>query len=124
MASNGQAARVISRGRQQRVARIERPAGAAPTVQAVSIDPAVEADPMIWIARLRTGRVEIFRASVSRAFKAVVLIDLEAAVDLAVIASAAAEASAAVIASVVAGDLGALAGSAAAVVGSEVGAEN
>jgi hypothetical protein len=67
---------------------------------------------MIWIARLRTGRVVTFRASGSRAFRAAALIDPVAAVDLA-----------AVIASVVAGDLGALAGSAA-VVGSEVGAEN
>jgi hypothetical protein len=78
---------------------------------------------MIWIARLRTGRVVTFRASGSRAFRAAALIDPVAAVDLAVTASAAEEALAAVIASVVAGDLGALAGSAA-VVGSEVGAEN
>jgi hypothetical protein len=78
---------------------------------------------MIWTVRLRTGRVVTFRASASRAFRAAALIDLVAAVDLAVIASAAAEALAAVIASVEAVDLGALAGSAA-VVGSEVGAEN
>jgi hypothetical protein len=78
---------------------------------------------MIWIARLKTGREVTFRASGSRAFRAAALIDPVAAVDLAVIASAAAEALAAVIASVVAVDLGALA-DLAAVVGSEVGAEN
>ena len=63
---------------------------AAPTVQgeAVSIGPAVEADPVIWTARLRTGRVVIFRASVSRAFRAAALIASVAVEDLAVIASA------------------------------------
>jgi hypothetical protein len=96
--------------------------------EAVSIAPAVEADLMIWIAKLKTGRVVTFRASGSRAFRGAALIDPVAAVDLAVIASAAAEALAAVIASVVAGDLepvdlGALA-DLAAVLGSEVGAEN
>jgi hypothetical protein len=51
---------------------IEQPAGAAPTVQrdAVSIGPAVEVVSVIWIARLRTDRVAIFRASGSRAFRA------------------------------------------------------
>jgi hypothetical protein len=124
VASNEREARVISNGRQQQVAMIDRAVGVASTVQgeAVSIDPAVEADP-IWIARLRTGRVVTFRVSGSRAFRAAALIDPVAAVDLAVIASAAAEALAAVIASVEAVDLGALAGLAA-VVGSEVGAEN
>jgi hypothetical protein len=78
---------------------------------------------MIWIARLKTGRVVTFRASGSRAFRTAALIDSVVAVDLAVIASAAAEVLAAVIDSVVAGDLGALA-DLAAVVGSEVGAEN
>jgi hypothetical protein len=110
---------------------IDRAARVASNVQgeAVSIDPAVEADPVIWIARLRTGRVATFRASASRAFRAVALIDsvaaiaLVAAEALAVIASAAAEALAAVIASVEAVDLGALADLAAAA-GSEVGAEN
>jgi hypothetical protein len=58
--------------------------------------PAVEADPMIWIARLRTGRVVTFRASGSRAFRAAALIDPVAAVDLPVTASAAAEALGAV----------------------------
>jgi hypothetical protein len=71
---------------------------------------------MIWIARLRTGRVVTFRASGSRAFRAAALIDPVAAVDLAVIAS------------VVAGDLEAVdldaLAALAAVVGSEVGAEN
>ena len=56
-------------------------AEAAPTGQtvAVSIGPAVEADPVIWTARLRTGRVVILRASVSRAFRAAALIALVAA---------------------------------------------
>ena len=55
---------------------IEQPARAAPTVQgeADSIGPAVEADSVIWTARLRTGRVVTFRASGSRAFKAAALI--------------------------------------------------
>lgn len=68
---------------------IEPAARAASTVQgeAVSIGPAVEAGPVIWTARLRTGRVAIFRASVSRAFSLGAL--TEAAVDLAVIALAA-----------------------------------
>ena len=34
----------------------------------------MEADPVIWTARLRTGRVVTFRASVSRAFRAGALI--------------------------------------------------
>ena len=91
---------------------IEQPAvaGAAPTVQgeAVSIGPAVEADPVIWTARLRTGRVVTFRASVSRAFRAAALIASAAGADSAVIAAAAAvDLGSAVIASVVAGDLAA-----------------
>jgi hypothetical protein len=55
---------------------IEPAAGAAPTVQgeAVSIGPAVEADSVIWIARLRTGRVVTFLASVSKDFRAAALI--------------------------------------------------
>ena len=93
---------------------IDPAAAAESTVQgeAVSIGPAVEADSVIWTARLRIGRVVIFRASVSKDFRA-----------------------AALIASVAAGDLGAvdLAGSAdsaaadfaaAAAAGSEVGDEN
>jgi hypothetical protein len=85
--------------------------------EAVSIDPAVEADPMIWIARLRTARVVTFRASGSKAFRAAALIDPVAAeVDLAATASVVAGDLEAV-------DLGALA-DLAAVVGSEVGAEN
>jgi hypothetical protein len=85
----------------------------------------VEADPVIWTARLRTGRVVIFQASGSRAFRAAALIAAVVEGDLAdsaVIASAAAadlgvivlavEASAAVV------DLAASAG-----VGSEADAE-
>jgi hypothetical protein len=83
---------------------------AAPTVQAeaVSIGPAVEADSVIWTARLKTGRVVIFRASVSRAFRAAALIVSVAVVDSPVIASVAAVvdlADSVVIASVAAGDL-------------------
>ena len=81
--------------------------------EAVSIGPAVAADSVIWTARLKTGRVVTFLASVSRAFRAV-----------ASIASAAVEDSA-VIALVAAGDLvaAALAGSAV-VAGSGADAEN
>jgi hypothetical protein len=90
---------------------------AAPIVQgeAVSIDPAVEADSVIWTVRLRTGRVAIFRASGSRAFRAVALIaSVAAGVDLA-----------AVIDLVVAGDLAAAAlAASAAVAGSGVDDEN
>jgi hypothetical protein len=94
--------RVISSGRRERVARIEQPAEAAPTVQgeAVSIGPGVEADPVIWTARLRTGRVVIFQASGSRAFRAVALIAAAVEADSVVIASAAVDLG--VIASVVA----------------------
>jgi hypothetical protein len=76
----------------------------------------VEADPVIWTARLRTGRVVIFLASGSRAFRAAALI--AAVVDLA---------DSAVIASVAAGDLGAVALAAladSAAVDSGAGAEN
>ena len=88
----------------------------------------MEADPGIWTARLRTGRVVTFRASVSKAFRAVALIDSVAGEDLAVIAAAAAVdlGDSVVIASVVvAGDLvvAALAGSAA-VADSGAGDEN
>ena len=88
VASNGQGVKIISSGRQQRVAKIEQPAGAAPTVQreAVSIGPAVEAALVIWTARLRTGRVVTFRANGSRAFKAAGSIAPVAAEDLAVAA--------------------------------------
>ena len=84
------------------------------------IGPAVEADPVIWTARLRTGRVVTFLASGSRAFRAGALIASAVAVedsgDLAVIAAAVEVdlADSAVIALVAAGDLvvAALAGSA------------
>jgi hypothetical protein len=66
----------------------------------------VEADPVIWIVRLRTGRVVIFQASGSKAFRAAALIAAAAVAseDSAVIA-AEAVADSAVIASVAAGDL-------------------
>jgi hypothetical protein len=104
--------------------------GAAPIVQeeVVSIGLAVEADPVIWTARRRTGRVVIFRASGSRAFRAVALIVSEVAAhsEAAVIALVEADSVAVVIDSAVAGDLGAaaLAASVAAVAGSGAGAEN
>jgi hypothetical protein len=92
---------------------IDPAAEAESTVQgeAVSIGPAVEADSVIWTARLRTGRVVTFLASVSKDFRAAALIALVAAVDL------------------VAGDLAGSADSAAAdfaaaAAGSEVGDEN
>ena len=88
------------------MARIDPAARAAPIVQeeVVSIGPAVEADPVIWTARLRTGRVVILRASGSRAFRAAALIALAAVgVDLAaVIGSAVEDSVAAVIAFAVA----------------------
>jgi hypothetical protein len=98
---------------------------AAPTVQgpAVSIGPAVAVEAVIWTARLRTGRAVIFRASVSRAFKAAALIDLEVVGDLGVIDLAAGDSVAAVI-DLAAAALAGLAGSAAAAAGSEAGAEN
>ena len=65
-------------------------------MEETTIDPA--AAPMIWIARLRTGRVVIFRASGSRAFRAAALIDL-VAVEVDPVATA----------SVAAGDLAAVA---------------
>src|SRR5205823_711439 len=106
--------------RQQRLAKIEQPAGAAPTVQreAVSIGLAVEAALVIWTARLRTGHVVIFQASAPKASRAAGSIAPVAAEDLAdsvVIASAAAVAS-------VAAALDALADSVA--VGSEADVNN
>ena len=81
----------------------------------------MEADPVIWTARLRTGRVVIFQASGSRAFRAAALIAAAVEADSVVIASAAVDLV--VIASVVAA--AGLAGSAAvAAVDSEAGAEN
>ena len=47
----------------------------------MSIGPAVEVDPVIWTARLRTGRVVIFQASGSRAFRGAALIALGAAAE-------------------------------------------
>ena len=49
----------------------------------------VEADSVIWTARLRIGRVMTFRASVSRAFRAAALIASVAAADLGAAALAA-----------------------------------
>jgi hypothetical protein len=72
----------------------------------------VEADPVIWTARLRIGRVVIFLASGSRAFRAAALI-----------AAVAGEEDSAVIDLAAAG-LAGLAGSAAAAAGSEAGDEN
>ena len=119
--------KVISSGRQERVAGIEQPAGVAPTVQgqAVSIGPAVEVDPVIWTAKLRTGRVVTFRASDSRAFRAAILI-VPVAVGLAAIApvEAALEDLAAVATDSVAAVLDALADSAAAAAGSGADVNN
>src|SRR4029077_19476899 len=110
--NNGQGARVISSGRQQRVAPIDPAARAASTVQeeAVSIGPAVEADPVIWTARLRTDHVAIFQASVFRDFRAAALIASAAAgVEASAVIAAVAVVDLAVIASVAAGDLGVVA---------------
>ena len=89
---------------------IDPAAVAASIVQgeAVSIELAAEADSVIWTAKLRTGRVVTFRASVFRAFKVGVLIEAVAEEDSAVIASVAAEIaledSVAVVVFVVVGD--------------------
>ena len=55
---------------------IELAAGAPWTVQgeAVSIGPAVEVALVIWTARLKTGRVVTFLASVSKDFRVAALI--------------------------------------------------
>jgi hypothetical protein len=88
----------------------------------------VEADPVIWTARLRTARVVIFQASGSKAFKAAALIASAAgAVEDSAVIAAVAVADSAVIASVAAGDLGAVALAALedlAVAGSGADAEN
>jgi hypothetical protein len=120
VASNERRARVISSGRLQRVARIEQPAGAAPTVQgeAVLIGPAAEADSAIWTARPRTGRVVTFRASGSRAFRAAALTGSVAVVDLTVIDSVV------VVGDLEAAALAALADSAVVAAGSGAGDEN
>ena len=115
---------MISSGRRNRVARIEQPAGAAPIVQgeAVSIGPAVEVDPVIWTARLRTGRVVILRASGSRAFRAAASIAAAVEADSVVIAAVVVDLVVVVIDLVaVAADL---ADSAAAAAGSGAGDEN
>jgi len=95
---------------------------AAPTVQeeAVSIGPAVAVEAAIWTARLRTGRAAIFRASVSRVFKAAALIDLEVVEDLGVIDLVAGDSEAGRIA-LAAAALAGLAGSAVAAAGSGAG---
>ena len=113
IASNGLEARVISSDRLQRVAMIERGSEceAAPSVQgeAVSIGLAVEVAPVIWTARLRTGRVATFLASVSKDFKGAALIVSVAAEDLAVIDLVAAVEDLVVIASVAVVDSAAVA---------------
>ena len=73
---------------------------------------------MIWTARLKTGRVVIFQASGSRAFRAAASI-AAGAVDL-----VAAATDSVVAVGLAAGALGALVGSAAAVVDSGVGDNN
>ena len=47
----------------------------------MSIAPALEVAPVIWTVRFKTGRVVVFLASVSRAFRAVASIVLVAAED-------------------------------------------
>ena len=54
---------------------------------AATTDPVVKVGPVIWIARLRTGRVVIFRASDSRVFKAGAATALAAEADSVVIVS-------------------------------------
>jgi hypothetical protein len=83
------------------------------------IDPAVEAGPVIWTARLRTGHVVIFQASAPRIFNAAASIAAAAVVDL-----VAAATDSVVAVGLAAGALGALVGSAAVVVDSGVGDNN
>ena len=68
----------------------------APVV--ATTDPAVKVELVIWIARLRTGRVAIFQASVSRTSNA-------AAAEISAVAGSAVEDLAAVIASEAVADL-------------------
>jgi hypothetical protein len=116
----------MSSGRLQRLATIELAARAHWSAQgeAVSIVPADKADPVIWTARLKTGRVVIFRANASKAFRAAALIASPVAEHSAVIAVLA---DLAVIALVAAADLGAVALADSVVVvaaGSEADVEN
>jgi hypothetical protein len=83
----------------------------------------VEVEAVIWTARLRTGRAVIFRASVSRAFKAAALIDLEVVEDLGGIDLVAGDSVAAVIA-LAAAALAGLAGLGAAVADSGADGKN
>jgi hypothetical protein len=71
--------------RQHRVATIDLAA------KVDLIGPAVEADSVIWTARLKTDRVVTFLASVSKDFRAAALIASVAAEVLAAIASVAVE---------------------------------
>jgi hypothetical protein len=85
----------------------------------------VEADPVIWIVRLRTGRVVIFQASGSKAFRAAALIASAAEEDLAAVIAAAVAVDLGVIDSVVAVDFAAAGLAASAVAaGSGVDDEN
>jgi hypothetical protein len=96
---------VVSSEREPKVISSEDPQRATPSVrakaastdqvEAVSIAPAVEADLVIWTARLRIDHVVIFQASDSKVFKAAALIVL-AAEDSVVTARSVAEAALAV----------------------------
>jgi hypothetical protein len=86
-------------------------------VQVATIDLVLK--PKIWTARLRTGRVVIFLASGSSAFRVEASIAAAAVVDL-----AAAATDSVVAVGLAAGALGALVGSAAAAVDSGVGDNN
>jgi hypothetical protein len=129
VASNEREARVTSNDRRPRAVTIVPVRAATADLTKVALTDLevastapVAADPVIWIARPRTGRVVTFRASVSKAFKAADLIDPVAAEDSAVIALVEEDSVAAVIA-LVAAALAGLAGSAA-VAGSEADDEN
>jgi hypothetical protein len=84
--SSEREAKTISKGRLELVARTDLAAQAAPTVQGevVSIAPAVAVKAVVWIARLRTGRVAIFQVSDSRDFSLGALIAAMAVEDSAV----------------------------------------
>jgi hypothetical protein len=84
-------------------------ASTVPVAEVALIDLAVEADPVIWIARLKIGRVVTFQASVSKDFREAALIAVVAAVDSTVVIVSEVGAGSAAIALVAAVDLGAAA---------------
>jgi hypothetical protein len=92
--------------------------------EVASIGPAVEADPVIWTARLRTGRGVIFQASGSRAFRVGALIASVAVEDLAAVIDSVVEDSVAAVIDLAAAGLAVLADLVGAVADSEADGKN